>query len=266
MTFLFGFFVFVFGLVFGSFLNVCIYRFPRGESVIRPGSHCPACQKSIGWRDNLPLASFISLGGKCRHCGAKIAPRYFMVELISGLLWVGIWLTHGLTPYALAGIVLVSILLAVTVTDFETGLIPDALSLPGIGIGLLLGGLFPELQGTNVWYLGLVRAALGLVMGGGIIYLTGMIGSFVFRRESMGGGDVKLLAMIGAFLGVKKTALVFLFAPFAAMPFALYTLFLKARKKEDLRYQSIPYGPFLAVTAAIFYFFGDKISSVFFAF
>lgn len=253
-----GAFVFVLGLMVGSFLNVCSYRLPRGESVVFPGSHCPSCGKSVIWYDNIPLISYLALGGKCRNCKERISIRYFSGELLCGLIWLGLWFFYGISAEFFAGIILFSVLLTITFTDFETGLIPDKMTFPGMVAGLILSAVFPQLQAREIWYLGAMDSALGLLAGGGILILTGWLGQLIFKKESMGGGDVKLLAMIGTFLGWEKAVLVFMFAPLTAIFFALY---MKYFKKSE----TIPFGPFLALTGAVFFTHGDKIISYLFS-
>ncbi|MFA6599733.1 MAG: prepilin peptidase [Candidatus Omnitrophota bacterium] len=251
------FLVIALGLCVGSFLNVCIHRMPKEESIVSPGSHCPACGKPVAWYDNVPLVSYLLLRGKCRQCGAKISPRYFVVELVTALLWFLLWLRFGAGASFAAGAVLVSVLLAVTMTDLETGLIPDKMTYPGMAVGLLLSAAFPALQHEGLWWAGLVRSLLGLAAGGGILLAVGFAGNLIFRKETMGGGDVKLLALIGAFVGWSEAIFVFLFAPIFAIPFALHAKF--ARKQE-----TIPFGPYLALAGILFYFFGEKIMAYFF--
>jgi len=248
---------FIFGGVFGSFLNVCIYRFPREESIVKPGSHCPHCQKPISWKDNLPILSYILLRGRCRSCGQSISARYFWVELMSGLIWITFWSWYGFSGVTLAGILLYSVLLSVSVTDWETGYIPDKFTLPTMAAGLILSAGFPELQGQGVWLKSLGWSFAGLLAGGGILLVTGLIGNFLFKKDSMGGGDIKLLAMLGAFLGVKKVILVFLLAPILAVPFALFARFI--RKSE-----TIPFGPYLALTGAWLFLHGDRVAEYLF--
>lgn len=262
-----------FGLCIGSFLNVCIHRFLRGESIVSPGSYCPACRKPIAWYDNIPLLSFIILGGKCRKCGAPISPRYFFVELLTGLIFVGSVHYFGMTAQAAASIVMLTLLLGMSAADLEERIIPDEMSLSGILFGLMFAFAFPVLHieqfpgsdffpkifgwdESNRWA-GLFMSFFGGFIGGGIIYATGVFGELVFRKESMGGGDVKLMAMVGAFLGWQKIILVFFLAPLLALPIGLYVKFVK---KEDY----IPYGPFLSLSAVIVLFFGDLIFRFFF--
>lgn len=251
-----GIFVFVFGAVIGSFLNVCIHRMPKDESIVSPGSHCPQCKKMIAAGDNVPLLSFIFLRGKCRHCSAKIPVRYFAVELANALLWLWLWKLYGLTPLFFSGAALFSILLAVSATDLETGLIPDKLSLPGMALGLLFSAVWPVLHGQTVWFWGLAHSAAGLLAGGGILFAVGLLGNFIFRKDSMGGGDIKLLAMMGSFLGAQKAAMVFFISPFFALPLALY---LKLFRKEEI----MPFGPYLALAGICSYVYADIFTAFF---
>ncbi len=251
---MFEIFIFLLGLCFGSFLNVCIHRLPREQSIVVPASQCPQCKHSIAWYDNIPLVSFIILKAKCRHCAAPISIRYFLIELATGFLWLSLFMEFGWTAAFVAGVILISILLAVSVIDLETGLIPDRLTFPGMAAGVVAAGIAPGLLNQNVWYLGILYSALGLVIGGGILWLTAVLAKLVFRKESMGGGDIKLLAMIGAFVGAGKTVMVFFLAPFAALPFALYMKYV--RKSE-----TIPYGPYLAISGAVVFCFGDTLLS-----
>ncbi len=253
--------LFLGGLIVGSFLNVLIHRLPRDESIVKPRrSFCPACGHGIAWHDNIPVLSFVFLLGRCRYCHQGISWRYPLVELASGGLWVGSWIWSGGSPLFWIGVIFISLLLVGLVTDFETGLIPDQITLGGALAGLGASFLYPELHETPITFGGLKEGAIGLLAGGGAIYLTGLAGNWIFQRElmkrgleqSMGGGDVKLLAMIGAFLGWEKALLTFFTAPFLGLPFALYQRFAK---KEAV----IPYGPFLSVAAGVYFFLGKPI-------
>ena len=238
-----GMIVFLWGLAAGSFLNVCIHRMPREESIVRPGSHCPQCQKPIAWYDNIPLVSYLLLGGKCRHCRARIPSRYFLVELLTGFLWFWLWRRFGFTAHFVAAVFLFSVLVAITVIDFETGLIPDRFTIPGMVFGVVMAVCFPALLEQKIWYDGAKDSVIGLLAGGGSLLAIGLIGNFIFRKESMGGGDIKLLALLGAFLGFKKVILVLLVAPILAIPLAL---FAKLVQKAE----TIPFGPFIALAGA----------------
>ena len=245
-------FVFILGTIFGSFLNVCIHRFPRDESLAWPGSKCPTCQKPIVWYDNIPILSFFILGGQCRNCQVKISSRYWVVETVTGAVYLWIWFHYGAVVYSIIAAILFSLLLVATVVDLEHEIIPDEISLGGLVCGLVLSGLFPSLHHELVWWRSLLQSFIGIVVGGGVIYLTGALGNMIFRKDSMGGGDVKLLAMIGSFLGWQKVMLVFFFAPVLALPFGL---FLKFVKKKEI----IPFGPFLSLAGWLIFLWGDPL-------
>ncbi len=247
-------FVLLFGLCIGSFLNVCIYRMGREQSVVRPGSHCPKCQKPIRWYDNIPLVSYVVLRGRCRDCGAKIAFRYFFIELLTGCLFVALWMRYYLSPlffiYALFG----SGLIVATFVDFDFRIIPDEISLGGIVAGLVLSGLFPQMHDAASPLYGLGRSVLGILVGGGTLWLLGVIGDFIFKKESMGGGDIKLLAMVGAFLGWK---LALLALPLASVIGAVVGVIAKIRTRES----EIAFGPYLSMGALAGLFWGPQIIS-----
>ncbi len=243
-------FVFLFGICIGSFLNVLIYRLPRDENVVRGRSHCVSCGTMIPWYDNIPLVSYWLLRGKCRFCKASFSFRYFLVELLTGLVWLFLWRYYGFTGYWISTVILFSLLIAVTFTDLETGYIPDLLNFPGMILGLLLSAIFPFLFARDIWYLSLWKSFLGLLMGGGTLLSLGVLGQWIFKKEAMGGGDIKLLAFLGAFLGIKKVMLVIFIAPFFALPFAVYTRFIK-------KSETFPFGPFIVMAAVWTYFCGD---------
>lgn len=243
-------FVFGMGLIVGSFLNVCIHRLPKDESIIRPRSYCPKCGKSIAWFDNVPVLSYLLLRGRCRQCREIISLRYPAVELISALIWYISWRQFGGAPMSWVHIIFLSLLLVMSLTDLETGLIPDEVSFLGMASGLAASFFAPELQGSTVPLTAAWKSLIGMLTGSGLIFVTGLAGDWIFQRESMGGGDVKLMAMAGCFLGWEKSLLVFFTAPLLALPFALY---LRLVKKEEV----IPYGPFLSLAAAAHFFYGD---------
>jgi leader peptidase (prepilin peptidase)/N-methyltransferase len=217
-----------------------------------PPSSCPHCNRRIAWHDNIPLLSFWILGGRCRHCKKSISFRYFFVEFISALGWLALWILYGLSGYFFIGGIFLSLLLVVILTDWETGLIPDAITFAGMVAGLAASAFYPALFTETVWYRGLLSSGTGLLVGGVLLWLAGVLGQKVFKKDSMGGGDIKLLAMVGSFIGWEKVILTFFTAPFLALPFALYSRFI--RKEE-----TFPYGPFLAIAALIQFFFGDII-------
>ncbi len=262
-------FVFIFGSLIGSFLNVCIHRVPLGESVVNPPSHCPRCNKPIPWHDNIPLLSYIILSGKCRFCQERISARYFIVEFLTAALFLLFYSYFGLSYSFFLYIIFVCGLIIATFVDIRERIIPDEISLGGAVAGFALSSL----RGLNLKPLSyspafLVDSLLGIIAGAGIIYLSGFIFDLVYFKilkkpavegetSSMGGGDVKLMAMIGAFLGWQKAILVFFVAPFFGLVFGIINLLVK---KEHV----IPYGPFLSLAAFASIFWGDKIIALIF--
>jgi len=244
--------VFIFGSIVGSFLNVCIYRLPKGRSIIIPGSHCPNCTVPIRWYDNIPILSYIFLGGKARCCKARISFRYFIVEVLTALAFLVLFMSFSLTPKFFAYIVLVSGLIVATFVDFEIQEIPDEISIGGLVVGLILAIVFPSILNETTRLNSLLNSFLGALAGGAMIYVMGMLGEFVFKKEAMGGGDVKLLAMIGAFIGWKLTVLTFFLAPAFG---SVVGIILKIKYGKDI----IPYGPYLSLAAVVSIFFGEKI-------
>ena len=197
--------IFIYGAMIGSFLNVCIYRMPRDISVMKPArSFCPSCEKQIPWYLNIPLFSFLMLGAKCKFCKAAIVWRYFFIELITACMYVYLWKMSG-ELWVLFGIraVFMSMLLVIIATDFETKLIPDLITFPGMVLGLLFSLVPDALFHQNLWYYRLAQSALGLICGYGSLLVTALLGNFLFKKDSMGGGDLKLMAMMGAFIGWK---------------------------------------------------------------
>ena len=245
-------FVFLFGSIIGSFLNVCIYRLPKGRSVIFPGSHCPNCAAKILWYDNIPILSFLFLSGKARCCKAKISVRYFIVEVLTAVGLLVLFISFGLTPKFFAYSIMVSGLIVATFVDFEIQEIPDEVSLGGLVVGIILSTAFPSILNEGARLHGFLNSFLGALSGGGMIYAMGMLGEFAFKKEAMGGGDVKFLAMIGSFLGWKMTILTFFIAPVFG---AVVGIILKIKEGKD----TIPYGPYLSLGAVVAMFWGEKI-------
>lgn len=255
---------FIFGSVIGSFLNVCIYRMPLGKSVVWPHSHCPHCEKKIPWHDNIPFISYLFLKGRCRFCKEKISLRYLVVELLTALMFVVLYNRYGLKYEFFIYALFVCSLIIATFVDIKHRIIPDEISIGGIIIGFLLSAI----KGFNLGPFSynikpMLDSLLGIIIGGGIIYLTGFLFDLVYFKllkkppiqgetESMGGGDVKLLAMIGAFLGWQAAVLTFFIAPLFGAVIGIINLIVK---KEHL----IPYGPFLSLAALVSLFWADKI-------
>jgi len=245
-------FIFILGSVVGSFLNVCIYRLPRGESLVFPSSHCVHCNNSIYWFDNIPFFSYLVLRGKCRFCARPISPRYFLVEFIAALLWFSLFMSFGFDPRFFFMGALCSALIVSTFIDFEFQIIPDEVTISGIFVALIAAFSYPSILAEPTRMAALLDSFLGVITGGGSIYLVGVLGKMAFKKDAMGGGDIKLMAMIGAFLGWKFALLVFFIAPFFG---AFIGLILKLRKKIDV----IPYGPYISLATIIVIFWGKKI-------
>ena len=235
--------VFVFGLAFGSFLNVCALRWPVDESVVRPPSRCPGCGERIRWHDNVPVVSWLLLRGRCRTCGTSISIQYPLVELATGLIWGGMVLLHGVEVEALRGALFLTILLGIAVSDARSYIIPDQFSIGGTVVGLALAPLTPAI--------GTLQAVYGAVLGFALLWLVAWAGEKAFKKEAMGGGDIKMMAMIGAFLGVDGVFLtIFLSAFLGAAIFGPISL-----KTGKL----VPFGIFLAAGAAVTFGWGDLI-------
>jgi leader peptidase (prepilin peptidase)/N-methyltransferase len=249
--------VFVFGLLIGSFLNVCVYRMPKNKSIVFPASHCPKCGKNIFWYDNIPVFSFLFLGGKCRFCKTSIHWRYPLVELLTALVLAALFANFGISPKFFAYSVMACGLLVATFVDFEIQEIPDEISIGGTVAGILLAFVFPSIFATASRFHALWSSLIGAFVGAACIYVLGAIGKLAFKKEAMGGGDVKLMAMVGAFIGLKLVMLTFFIAPFLGVVPGIIS-------KIKSGAETIPYGPFLSAAALIAVFFGSKILNIFF--
>lgn len=254
-------FVFLLGAIVGSFLNVCIVRLPYERSVVTPPSHCPKCKKNIAWYHNIPMISYLVLGGKCHHCKERFSFRYFLVELITAITFLLFYLHIDSLRLVVPYLVMTCGFIVATFVDFEHRIIPDEVSVGGMVVGLVFSLFIPELHGvvieTDQFFLipylkSFGWSVAGVLIGGGSIYAMGMLGDFLFKKESMGGGDIKLLAMIGAFLGWKLAILTFFVAPFFG---AVYGVIEKIRTNDT----AIAYGPFLVAGALISLFWGDPL-------
>ena len=290
---------FLFGLVFGSFLNVCIYRLPRGLSVVRPGSACPACRAPIAWYDNLPVVSWLLLRGRCRTCQARITPRYPLVELLIGLLFLACYVGFGWTFSTFKFCAFAFLLVGLIFTDAEHKLLPDALTFPGLALGLGFSLLVPVQDlGSRllaVWVrlpvgadfswrlLSLVDSGLGAAIGASFLYGAGAIYRRARGVEGMGFGDVKLMGMVGSFLGMKLTIFTLFAASLAGSMFglsAMLAVWWKRTRRRIVRmhepaaaagkrawksarmiyrHYEMPFGVFLGSMALLAAFFGNTI-------
>ncbi len=263
-------FVFIVGLLIGSFLNVCIVRLPRGRSIVTPPSHCPRCKASIKFYDNIPLVSFLLLRGKCRTCGEPISLRYPLVELMNGLLYL--WIVH---EFWLGGEVFLlmlfcSALIVITFIDLDHQIIPDVITLPGILIGISVAPFFmPVLNEPLPFNLGhlmphawpllvsFLNSVLGMLCGGLPLLLIGWLWEKLRHVEAMGGGDVKLMSMVGSFLGWKGALLTIMIGALAGSIIGISLIALKRHTVDKV----IPFGPFLALGAFTTAFYGPDIIS-----
>lgn len=233
------------GCCLGSFYNVVIYRLPLNQSLAYPGSRCPGCGNEIRWYDNIPVFSYLFLGGKCRNCKASISVRYPIVEILTGIIALMLYRRYGLHPQFGIEFVFFSLLLIIAFIDLDTQIIPNVLSLSGIVLGVVFSFFTPRLT----W----MDSLLGAFLGGGLLYLIAVGYEFIRKQEGMGGGDIKLLGMIGAFLGWPGVVFTVLASSVSGMIIALPFML---RKGEGLGVR-IPYGPFLALGAVVYLFWGQ---------
>jgi len=237
----------IFGLIVGSFLNVCIYRFPKNQSIVFPASHCPSCNTPIKFYDNIPLLSYIILRGKCRACGKQISLRYPAVEFITGLLTaVFYYQWHWNLPWLVISLLAVYTLIVVSAIDFETMMISDLFSVILVTLGLAGSPFNPCFDGLT-WYANLGQSALGLAAGGGSIWLLAVLGKAIYKRDAVGEGDIFLMGAIGSLCGWEGVITTVTMASFFG---SVYGISLMVLKKAD-RLSSMPFGPFLAIGAAI---------------
>jgi leader peptidase (prepilin peptidase)/N-methyltransferase len=294
----FAWLIFALGLAFGSFLNVCVYRLPLGLSVISPGSACPHCKQPIRFYDNIPVLSWLILRGRCRHCKASISPRYLVIELLTGAMFVACYAWFGPTLAALKYCVFGYLLLGLIFTDAETQLLPDKMTLPGLALGLLfslvvpvndllsqmlLGLVYTPAASSTAPWLSLVQSLLGAAVGASFLYGVGAIYLRARGVEGMGFGDVKLMAMVGAFLGIRLTILTLFGASIVGSLAGISTVLVVWAKRTRRRMQRnhepvslaqrhgwasasialrrfpMPFGVFLGSMAMFASFFGNRL-------
>lgn len=289
-------FVVLFGACIGSFLSVCIYRIPRDESIVRPRSHCPACGKLIPWYFNIPVLSWLMLGGKCHYCKSRISPRYLILEVFTAILFtvpwlqtvagmampqelVDLWYRHGndllspptfwvsltplLSPWLLPvyWLVLWGLILG-TFVDLEHYILPDRVTIGGMIAGVVISVLLPELHFTASRVTALIRSGVGLAFGFGLLWLVAWLGELAFKKEAMGFGDVKLLGAIGAFFGWKSVLFTLLSASLFGSIIGVGLIALGKRQLQG----RIPFGPFLALGTLLWMFWGRTLLSAYMRF
>ena len=251
MTELGAIFAFILGAVVGSFLNVCIWRIPEGLSIVTPASHCPDCGHPIRFYDNIPLISYLILRGRCRACGGRISLRYPFVEGLAALMALFLFWKFGLTLKFLAAFIFVSALILITFIDIDHQIIPDVISLPGIPICFLMAVFIMDLS--------FMDALLGLLIGGGSLYLVAVLYELATKREGMGGGDIKLLALMGAFLGWKSLLFILLVSSLVGAVVGISIMLVRG---GDMKY-AVPFGPFLSLAAVAYLFVGEYATNLF---
>ncbi len=240
--------VFIFGACIGSFLNVCIYRIPREQSIIFPGSSCPSCKTAIPPYFNIPLISYVVLKGRCRSCNKPISLRYPGIELLTAISALALVLKFGFTSSAAFWFVFICVLIVISFIDIDLQIIPDIISLPGIILFLSSCLFVPEIT--------FKAALIGIFAGGGILYSVAVLYYLIRKEEGMGGGDIKLLAMIGAAIGWKGVLFTLftgsLFGTLAGLVIMMVTRILNVRLK-------IPFGPYLSAGAVLYIFYGNQL-------
>ena len=265
---LIGVFAALFGLVIGSFLNVCIVRIPEGKSIVMPASACPKCGAAIKPWDNIPVVSWLLLGGKCRGCKEPISWMYPLVELLTGGLFLGCYVAFGLTTEALKWAIFSALLVVLVFTDMRERILPDVVNYSGFAAALLLSLVTKPSDGIALWIanrvfefpppaavISLADALLGAAFGSGLLWLVAELYFRLRKREGMGLGDVKMMLMAGAFLGLKRTLLTILAG--SVLGSVLGVAFMVAKRK-DSDYE-LPFGTFLGMAAVLVMFFGAPL-------
>jgi leader peptidase (prepilin peptidase)/N-methyltransferase len=243
----------VLGACVGSFLNVCIYRLPRNESLVWPGSRCTSCGRSLSWFDNLPILSWVVLGGRCRTCRAPVSAMYPIVEATTALAFIGGYLLYGITPLGVVRVLFACALIVLFVTDLQHKILPNAITLPGVVVGFVCSCFLPP---------GWFDSLIGILVGGGVLFAIAEGYYRIRGEEGLGMGDVKLLAMIGAFLGWK---LVLLTLMLASLSGSIMGVALIASRRGDMKY-ALPFGTFLAIGAVVSAAWGTPIVDWYFGF
>lgn len=242
MELMVSFFVFIIGLVIGSFLNVCIYRIPEEQSIINPPSHCPKCNNRLKAVDLIPVFSYLIMRGKCRYCKEKISIRYMLVELFTGILFLFVYNNHHISSATIYYLILVSLLIVITFIDIDHYIIPDSLIIFGILFSIVFNILFELIDFKNL--------ILGGVLCGGTVFIFVIILEFIVKQEVMGRGDIKLFIMLGTFFGIKGGFISVILSVYLGAIYGVIVIVYSKINKRD--YNSvIPYGPFISLAAII---------------
>lgn len=248
--------LFVFGALIGSFLNVCIYRMPRNQSVVWPASRCPSCNNPVKSYDNIPIFSYyVLLRGRCRSCKQKISARYPLVETLNAFFYLLVFWRFGLGWSSAIYCIFCSAMIVITFIDYDFQIIPDRITLPGIPIGFLTGSFLLPDPFLRAAALGFKSSLTGAVSGFSFFSLVAFLSIKILKKEGMGGGDIKMMAMVGAFLGWKAVLLTTFLGSLFGSIIGIGLMVFKGREKGSL----IPFGPFLALGALVSLFFGQEI-------
>ena len=243
-------YVFILGVIFGSFFNVCIFRIPEKQSVSNPPSHCPICDKRLKPRDLIPILSYLLSGRKCRYCKKEISIRYALVELLAGLLFLVVYNKYSFDIAIIYYLVLISLLIIITFIDIDHYIIPDGLIILGSSFAIIFNMIFKVIT--------IKESLLGaLICGGGILAIIYLI-EFIVKKEVMGGGDIKLFAMLGLFLGAKVSLLIALLSVYVGAIFGISTIIYSKIKRKEFN-SMIPYGPFISMATLIVMLYGENI-------
>jgi leader peptidase (prepilin peptidase)/N-methyltransferase len=254
--------LFVFGAIVGSFLNVCITRIPKRESLVSPPSHCCKCGKSIRFYDNVPIISFLILRGRCRFCRERISVRYVLVEVITGVMTAALYFRFGLTLAFVTTFIFVTALIVVSFIDLEHRIVPDVISLPGILVGALIAIAAKYVFGdTSQVIPSPLSTFIGILAGGGALYGIGWIYERVTGVDGMGGGDIKLLAMIGAFLGLPSIPVTVFIGSLVGSVVGVVLMLVTGTGRR----LALPFAPFLCIGATTHLFFGQKLIAFYFS-
>ena len=249
------------GAIVGSFLNVCIVRIPKDDSIVNPPSHCPGCKSKIRFYDNIPLISYVILLARCRSCGERISPRYFVVELLMACLAVALYYQFGFSIAFFANFIFVAALIVISFIDLDVRLVPDVISLPGIVAGLLLSVVARYLVNDPFEVIpSPLSALIGMLVGGGFLLTVAWAYEAFTGVEGMGGGDIKLLAMIGAFLGWTSIPFTLFFASLTGSVIGLGFMIGKGVGRRF----ALPFAPFLCLGALLYLFFGNQLMEFYF--
>jgi leader peptidase (prepilin peptidase) / N-methyltransferase len=249
---LFQILFFVLGAIIGSFLNVVIYRIPRDKSIVRPGSSCPSCDAPIKFYDNIPFLSYLALRGQCRKCGRHISIRYLLVEMITALIFAACVHVFGISVDLAVALVFACLLIVISFIDLDFMIIPDILSLGGLLLGIALSFFRSDFSFVN--------SLLGVLIGGGLLFVIAKSYELLRKREGMGGGDIKLLGMIGAFWGVKGVVFSLVAGSLVGTVVGVPLILIK---REGTQY-ALPFGPFLSLGALVYTIAGDDLIHGFF--